>query len=79
MDKYETFKKATFELLQASGQTSVYSSLQEIATMIESGEADPQKETAMTVQEFNKLTYKERAALYQDNPTEYARIVGGGK
>ena len=79
MDKYETFKQATFELLQASGQTSVYSSLQEIAEVIDKEQSDQKKEPAMTVQELNQLSYMERAALYQDNPAEYARIIGGDK
>lgn len=69
MDKYETFKQATFELLQASGQTSVYASLQDIAEVIDKEQSDQKKEPGITKESILAITNPvERIRAIRDNP-----------
>lgn len=79
--KYESFKKATFGLLEAQGNTDTLEALKEIASVVDRlEESEPAKEESdgITKEEFNKVGYLEKLELKKNNPELYKKLSNGG-
>ena len=79
LNKYETYKKAVEELV-GSYDSTLLEAVKDIGNIVDSYaiEKEINQKPKMTVEEFNRLSYKEKVALYNSDYETYKKLAEGG-